>query len=80
MTEAELRKHFKLKPCPNPSHPFTIGSLMGEWIWAEDFWAQLVGEHMQTLHFCFSTTENQNGTKLYSIVIWKLKVIWSFIK
>ena len=76
MTDAELRTHFDLKPCKNPPHAFRIWRLLGEWIWAGDCWSQLVGQHLQTMHVSFHSICCVNGTKAYSIVIWRLKIIW----
>lgn len=80
MTDNELRKYFDLKKCPNPSHEFKIGKLMGEWIWAEECWSQLQGGKLQTFFFSFHKIETTDNLKAYSVVIWKLKIIWGFIK
>ena len=80
MTKDELRKHFDLKPCPNYPHEFNFLSMTGEWVWAEDCWAQIVGQRMQTLHFSFHTIKSVEGTVAYSLVVWKLKIIWGFLK
>lgn len=80
MTRDELKLHFDLKPCPNPKHEFSIGNLIGEWRWSEDFWAQLVGENLQTLYLSFHTTKNTNGTVIYCITIFKLKIIFGLVK
>ena len=79
MSDADLRKHFDLKQCPNPSHPFSIGSMIGEWVWAEDCWSQLVGERMQTYYLTYYKIDSVEGTRAYSLVVWRLKVIWGFV-
>ena len=76
MTEQELRSHYDLKPCPNAPHSFELGRLMGEWVWAEDSWSQLVGDKLQTHYCAFTSSKNVHNTVIYSFVIWKLKVIW----
>ncbi len=80
MTKDELRSHFKLKPGVNPINSFSCGNLIGEWVWAEDCWSQLVDDRMQTFWFSIHTIESVSGTKGYSLVIWKLKVLVGFIK
>ena len=79
MTEAELRKHFDLKPCPNAPHEFEIGRLIGEWIWAEDCWSQLTQGRLQTFHFSLQRLDSVDGQRAYSLVIWKLKIIWGIL-
>jgi hypothetical protein len=74
----ELRKHYDLKPCTNKNHEFKIGKLMGEWIWANDHWSQLVDDKLQTLWFSIHTTETVDGLKIHSFTCWKLKVIVGF--
>jgi hypothetical protein len=75
LTKDELRLHYDLKKCSNPSHEFKIGKLMGEWIWAEDCWAQLVDDKLQTFWFSIHTTETVDRLKIYCLTVWKLKVI-----
>jgi hypothetical protein len=79
MLTSELRKHFDLKPCPNPHHVFSLGNLIGEWVWAEDHWSQLQGDTLQTFLFSAHSIKNTNGTVAYSIVIWKLKLVWGWL-
>ena len=79
MTDADLRKHFDLKPCPNPSHSFSIGSLIGKWIWAEDCWSQLAQGRLQTFYFTLHRIDSATGTRAYSLVLWKLKIIWGWV-
>jgi hypothetical protein len=75
LTKDELRKHYDLKPCTNKTHKFKFGRLIGEWIWANDRWSQLVGDKLQTMWFSINTTEEFDGLKIHSLIIWKLKVI-----
>lgn len=79
LTKDELRKHYDLKPCANKTHEFKFGKLMGEWIWAEDCWSQLVDDKLQTFWFSIHTTETVDGLKIYSLTAWKLKVIIGII-
>jgi len=80
MNKDELRAHYDLKPCGNPRHTFTTNRLMGEWIWAEDCWSQLVDDKLQTFWFTIHTTENIQGLKILSLTAWKLKIILGLIK
>lgn len=80
MTKDELRTHFKLKKCPNPAHDFSFFKVIGEWVWAEDYWSQIVDQRLQTFYFSFHSIDSVSGTGAYSIVIWKLKVIWGILK
>lgn len=80
MTESELRNHFDLKPCLSPSHSFSLGKLIGEWVWAKDCWSQLSQDRLQTFYFSFHRVDSVGGTRAYSLVIWKLKIIWGFLK
>jgi len=75
MGDTELRAHFDLKPCPRKPHPFSIGRLIGEWVWAQDCWSQLVGNYLQTLWLSFHTTKSTDGITIYCFTAWKLKVI-----
>lgn len=80
MTEAELKNYFDLRPCTNKAQPFKIRNLIGEWQWANDHWSQLVGERLQTLYLSFHSIKTTTGLVAYSITLWKLKVIWGFVK
>jgi hypothetical protein len=80
MNKDELRTHFKLKACPNPHHSFQFWNLIGEWIWAEDCWSQIIDQRMNTYYFSFHSIDSVSGTKAYSIVVWKLKIIWGLLK
>jgi len=75
MTKDELRVHFNLKSCANPRHTFEFGRFMGEWIWAEDCWSQIVDDKLQTLLFAIHTTERVDGLKIISFTAWRLKIM-----
>lgn len=79
MNEEELRKHFDLKPTTNPRHEFNLGRLIGEWVWAKDCWSSLSQGRMNTYYFTFHKIQTFDSIKAYSIVIWKLKIIWSIL-
>jgi hypothetical protein len=80
MNNQELRTHFDLKKCPNKPHNFEIGKLFGNWVWAEDNWSTLVGDKLNTHYFSLHKIKSVDNIVAYSIVILKLKIIWTFIK
>lgn len=79
MTDAELRKHFDLKPCPNPRHEFQVGKLFGEWVWAADCWASLVDGRLKSYALSAHSLKSESGQKAYVLIIWRLKIIWGWI-
>lgn len=81
MNKDELRDHFNLKQCTNPIHNFTIGKIIGEWIWADDCWSQIVdNDKLQTLWFAIHTTERVDGLKIISFTAWRLKIMMGLRK
>jgi hypothetical protein len=71
----------KLYPCPNPSHDFKIGKLVGQWTMAEDCWSIVTSTgNMHNYLIGIHTIEWLTGEKAFSITIWKLKIIMGFMK
>lgn len=80
---SDYRKAWKergeLYPCPNPSHPFQIGRLMGQWQWANDCWSSVSATGvMSNYGLCFCTLNTLNGVKVYKIIVWRLSVLLAF--
>lgn len=72
----EFEKQGKLYPCPNPSHPFRVGRLIGQWRWAKDCWSTL--SESGTLHNHFlviDSVDTVDGLKAYQLVIWKFSLM-----
>lgn len=79
MMDEELRKHFDINPTTSPRHEFNLGRLTGEWIWAKTNWCSLAQGRMNTYYFSIHKIQTFDNLKAYSIVIWKLKIIWSIV-
>jgi hypothetical protein len=79
MTEEELRQHFDIKPHTGKRHEFTLGRLMGEWAWSNTSWSSLAQGRMNTYYLSYQKIQTFDNIKAYTIVIWKLKIIWSIL-
>ena len=78
MNHAQLKEHFEVTTCPNKEHFFEIGKLLGSWQIAEDNWSA-VSEHSQTMRteiISFVSVRHVDGTKFYSLTLFKLKILW----
>jgi len=66
----------KLYECPNPSHEFVIGRLVGSWRWAKESWCDINDRgYLVTTFIGITTTETPNGLKLITITLWKLCIL-----
>ena len=82
MDHAQLKEHFGVETCPNKEHTFKISKLVGYWRIAKDCWSS-VDEHSQTLRteiISFVSVKHMDGTRLYSLTIFKLKIVWGWLK
>ena len=71
----------KLYPCPNPTHDFQIGRLMGQWTWAKDSWSEVNSNgNLQTNFIRIGYLETLEGLKGYNMILWKLNIIFGFTK
>lgn len=80
MNHTQLKEHFDVKACPNKEHFFEIGNMLASWQIAEDNWSA-VSEHSQTMRteiISFVSVKHADGTKFYSLTIFKLKIVWGF--
>lgn len=80
MNDSELRVHFGLVPCLNPEHSFKLKNLIGAWRIARESWAVLQDGRLNKIYLSFHSIESVDGFTAYSIVVWRLKVIWGFLK
>lgn len=80
MTTEEIKKHFKMFPCPNPIHEFEYGSFMGQWQIAEEYWSQIVDKTRQDIWFGVYRLNTIQGLVGHVIIIWKLKIIFGWAK
>ena len=66
----------KLYPCPNPSHPFTIGKIVGTWGWAKKSWGHLnEAGNLVTTWFGVLKIETPSGLSYHKIVVWKFVLL-----
>jgi hypothetical protein len=76
----QAREHFRITKCTNPGHNFKIGSLLGQWRIADDIWVTITDQGHEVTHWLrFGKHRDQEGNKIYEIVIWKLSIIWGFV-
>lgn len=78
MNRTQLKEHFGVKTCPNKEHFFEIGKLLGSWQIAEDDWSTVL-EHSQTMRteiISYVSVKHADGTKFYSLTLFKLKILW----
>lgn len=80
----ELKKHFDLNKSPRPIHEFSFGKVFGQWQMATDYWSQLVGTGMgayrQDIWFGVYRIKSIDGYYGHVLTIWRLKVIFGFVK
>lgn len=74
------REHFesigRLYKCPNPSHDFELGRVIGTWHWASECWSDLTERGTLVTHlFDVGTIESVSGGKGVRIVIWRFMLL-----
>ena len=78
------REHFeregKLFHCPNKSRYLSIGRLFSQWTIAKKGWSTLCDRgYLQTHLLRIGKTEDTQGRVFYTIIVWKLSVLFAFI-
>lgn len=69
-----------LFPCPNPPHEFDVGRITGQWQWAKDAWSVVDSKgDLLTYAFAANSLRTPDGLKAYTVVLWRLKVLWAVV-
>lgn len=76
----EWKARGKLYSCPNPTHDFEVGRLMGQWTMADDCWSTVTGDgNLRNDFFKIGTVHTLDGYKGYQLILWKFNIIFGVV-